>query len=87
MQPANVQVERSSEAGRGVARDEGAAGPGAADHRPDIPLHVVERVLRAPSVRAERLAGARRRLAAGQTPTDDALAERMVARLVWDRLR
>jgi hypothetical protein len=48
---------------------------------------VVEWVLRAPAVRVEALAVVRRRLAAGQVPTDDALAECMVGRLVCDRLR
>lgn len=87
MQPTNVQVERSLEALQREASDAVAITPAVTDGRPDIPLGVVERVLQAPSVRTERLAGARRRLAAGQAPTDDALAERMVARLVCDRLR
>jgi hypothetical protein len=38
-------------------------------------------------MRDERLARARRRLATGEQPTAEALAQRMVGRLVCDRLR
>jgi len=40
-----------------------------------------------PSVRPELLARARSRLAEGTSPSDDELAERIVGRLVCDRLR
>lgn len=84
MQPTKVQVERSLEA----LRSPGRGGPATSrETHPDVPPAVVEWVLRAPEVRAEALAVARRRLAAGQVPTDDALAESMVGRLVCDRLR
>lgn len=87
MQPTNVQVERSLQALRSSGEPH-AGRHSVGRHRPgDIPLAVVEQVLGAPIGRTERLARARRLLASGQIPTDDALADRMVGRLVCDRLR
>jgi len=53
----------------------------------EFPAGLVRWLCDAPAVRPDRLAAARRRLAAGDRPTDEALARRMVARLVCDRLR
>jgi hypothetical protein len=90
MQPTNLQVERTLHALRG-----GAAATGA----PGIPRDTLEIVLRelpagllaelggTPPVRAERLAEARDRMAHGDEPSCDELADRIVGRLVCDRLR
>ncbi len=53
----------------------------------DLPTEVFTRLLETPALRSDRLERARRRLARGDTPTAEDLAERMIGRLVCDRLR
>ncbi len=53
----------------------------------DVPTEVFARMREAPALRPERLEQARRRLECGDTPTAEDLAERMIGRLVCDRLR
>ena len=55
--------------------------------RTDLPDGLMERIESAPWVRDERLAEARQRYYEGSQPDADALAARMVGRLVCDRLR
>jgi len=52
-----------------------------------IPFGLLDELLAEPSIRPERLAEARARIDAGDRPTNDDLANRMVGRLVCDRLR
>lgn len=84
MQPTDLQVERSLAALRLGDVDEHGAGPGAIA---EMPPGLVEELAAAPPVRPDRLAEARQRLAVGEQPDADALAARMVGRLVCDRLR
>src|SRR4051794_2808666 len=53
----------------------------------DLRQDLVAQLSLLPAVRDDRLAEARRRLETGERPTDEALAHRMVGRLVCDRLR
>jgi hypothetical protein len=88
MQPTQVQVERSLEALRGGNTE--APAPVAADPErriEDVPTAVFEVLAESPPVRVDRLEQARQRLEAGEQPTADDLARRMVGRLVCDRLR
>ncbi len=88
MQPTQVQVERSLEALRGGYTE--APAPVAADPErriEDVPAAVFEVLAESPPVRVDRLEQARQRLEAGEQPTADDLARRMVGRLVCDRLR
>jgi hypothetical protein len=52
-----------------------------------VPDGLVERLAGAPAMRGDRLAEARLRLETGDQPSAEALAQRMVGRLVCDRLR
>ncbi len=52
-----------------------------------VPEGLIEQLAGLPPIRDERLARARHRLEAGEQPTAEALAQRMVGRLVCDRLR
>jgi hypothetical protein len=84
MQPTDLQVERSLAALRLGGIDERGGGPGSS---PDMPPGLVEELAATPPVRPDRLAEARQRLEVGEQPDADALAARMVGRLVCDRLR
>jgi hypothetical protein len=89
MQPTDIQVERTL-----AALEVTPASP----PRPSIPRDTLEIVLRdlpdgllddlgdSPAVRPERLAEARTRMAEGELSSDE-LANRIVGRLVCDRLR
>lgn len=90
MQPTSTQVERSLAA----LREESPGDPFARDviaedelYTDQLPTGLVERIESAPAVRVDRLAQARLRLETGEAPTADDLANRMVGRLVCDRLR
>lgn len=93
MQPTELQVQRSLEALRtaNAAGADGDGGPaeveGPAEVMIDVPTEVLRHLESQPAVRPDRLAEARERLAAGDQPTAEALAQRMVGRLVCDRLR
>jgi hypothetical protein len=93
VQPTNTQVERSLAALRLGATATPAA-PAAAllaerhdGDAADLPDGLLERLERASGVRPERLEEARERMACGDEPSADDLADRMVGRLVCDRLR
>ena len=93
MQPTDMQVERTLAALQhptpDAPRDRGASGIGRAtlDHvLGDLPEGLLQDIEASPSLRTERLAEARDRLATGLTPTSDELANRIVGRLVCDRL-
>lgn len=86
MQPTTRQVECSLEALR--AQDAAPLGGdvlGAVGTEP--PRGLVEELVGGPAIRHDRLADARLRLARGEQPSDHDIAERMVGRLVCDRLR
>jgi hypothetical protein len=94
MQVTELQVQRSIEALMTDAAGDGtssAADPqagGSADaHEVDVPAGLVEQLTESSSIRDDRLEGARRRLERGEQPSAEALAQRMVGRLVCDRLR
>lgn len=84
MQPTEQQVERSLAALRSSPSGEA---PSAPTIYVDVPEGVVDLLLATPPLRLERMAEALRRLVAGQQPSDDDLARRVVGRLVCDRLR
>jgi hypothetical protein len=84
MQVTEVQVQRSLEA---LTTDVGRADRPVESHLDAVPAGLVERLAGASSIRDDRLEDARRRLAEGDQPSAEALAQRMVGRLVCDRLR
>jgi hypothetical protein len=53
----------------------------------ELPAGLVEQLLGSSAVRPERLAEARQRLETGDQPTAEDVAQRLVGRLVCDRLR
>jgi len=84
MQVTEAQVQRSIEAltaDAGPCRSPGDARAG------DVPAGLVERLTQSSAIRDDRLVEVRRRLARGDQPSAEALAQRMVGRLVCDRLR
>ena len=85
MQVTELQVQRSL---RALAESpaETATSTTAVD-ADDLPEGLVERLAGAPVVRDDRLAEACERLETGDQPSADDLADRMVGRLVCDRLR
>lgn len=90
MQPTDNQVQRSLAALRELDSRRDPAGLLVAEGElttDQLPSGLVERIENTPSVRADRLEEARLRLATGEVPTADDLANRMVGRLVCDRLR
>jgi hypothetical protein len=84
MQVTELQVQRSLQALSGTAVDEPAAPE---DDPVACPAGLVERLMGSPAIRDDRLAEARQRLEAGEQPSAEDLAQRMVGRLVCDRLR
>jgi len=89
MQPTDHQVQRSLAALQAGdhSRTQDLVPRRGAVPRTDLPPGVLEMIEKAPAVRAERLEAARTHLAAGEVPSADDLADRMVGRLVCDRLR
>ena len=84
MQPTDIQVQRSLAALEDGSHDSGN------DDVPsprDVPSGLVEELGAAPPLRPDRMLDARLRLEAGEEPTPDDLADRVVGRLVCDRLR
>jgi hypothetical protein len=91
MQPTEIQVQRCLRAleephGAGVGTLAPLEDPEdlLADEVPD---GLIALLTDTPAMRLERMADARMRLAAGDHPTDDDLAARLVGRLVCDRIR
>jgi hypothetical protein len=87
MQPTEQQVQRSLEALRTDSPCFVGGDDGAESRLDEVPTEVFRLLEQTPTIRVERLERARRRLAAGQTPTAEDLAGSMVGRLVCDRLR
>ena len=97
MQPTEQQVQRSLEALLMHGARDGAVHAGGGDQRDgrptelcrldDVPTEVFVRMRDVPALRSDRLEQARRRLECGDTPTAEDLAERMIGRLLCDRLR
>ncbi len=91
MQPTNRQVERSLAAlladdptGTPAGRDgEARSGP----EERAVPDGVLEAIHALPAVRSDRLDEARSLVAAGSYPDAEVLAQKMVGRIVCDRLR
>lgn len=85
MQLTEVQIERSLAALRG----DPVPAPSATerDDGPAVPDGLADALAGSPDVRPDRLAEARRRLARGEGPSDADLADRMIGRIVCDRLR
>jgi hypothetical protein len=87
MQPTEQQVQRSLDA---LRRANGCVlvGGDARRHEIDeVPVEVLRWLEGAPLIRPERTERARRRLEAGDEPSAEAIAGRLVGRLVCDRLR
>jgi hypothetical protein len=91
MQVTELQVQQSLRALAAAEIDPTIAPirPGHADLHPPtlLPEGLLEQLAGLPTIRDERLARARHRLEQGEQPTAEALAQRMVGRLVCDRLR
>ena len=93
MQVTELQVQRSLDA---LTTEAAAGALDAADPSPDaamenhavqVPAGLLERLTESSPIRTDRTEEARRRLEQGEQPTAEALAQRMVGRLVCDRLR
>ena len=96
MQVTELQVQRSIEAltvtdatpiGRSAEIAPRTAVGGPVPAAAAWPDGLVARPSRSPSIRDDRVEEARRQLETGAAPTAEALAQRMVGRLVCDRLR
>lgn len=83
MQPTEIQVQRCLQS---LLAGGGAAGATLADDVV-VPDGLVEFLAETPGVRLERMADARMHLASDSQPTADDLADRLVGRLVCDRIR
>ncbi len=73
--------------GAAAPQDRESGEPGETEAIADIPAGLVERLAGARQVRVDRIDEARLRLRAGDEPTADDVADRLVGRLVCDRLR
>jgi hypothetical protein len=96
MQPTELQVQHSLRALTEAPADaltehsgsgEPLSGAAPPDELDDFAADVAARLREASSVRDDRVASARAGLEAGEQPSAEALAQRMVGRLVCDRLR
>jgi len=93
MQPTDVQVERTLAALQDAPQaDKGGRAAATIDRDllddvlDQLPEGLLDGLGAGPSLRPDRLEEARGRLADGVAPTDDELANRIVGRLVCDRL-
>ena len=87
MQPTDVQVARTLAALQHPSPErERSAGISRDDLLDDLPEGLLQDLEDAPSVRTDRLEEARDRLETGLAPSSDELANRIVGRLVCDRL-
>jgi hypothetical protein len=85
MQVTNTQVIKTLAA---LGRDEPGSSPSPDDPRPEPPAdELMSRVNDLPAVRRDRAEMARERLRGDQMPSAELLAEKLVGRLVCDRLR
>ena len=82
MQVTQDQVRRSIVALRARVPSMPVATP-----RGVVPSDALDRVSSLPDIRQERVSEALARLAAGCGPTDEELADRVIGRMVCDRLR
>ena len=88
MQPTNEQVERSLAALRASLQGRGDPGPSVVpDGHASLAEDLARILARLPATRPERVDAARRRLESGEQPSADEVADRLVGRLVCDRLR
>lgn len=85
MQVTEVQVQRSLEALTAEPDDAVIEGPDASPA--GMPEGLVQQLVDGPAIRSDRLEEAKRRLETGEQPSAEDLAQRMVGRLVCDRLR
>ena len=83
MQVTELQVQRSIEALTGQARPS----DGCAHDPSGLPAGLVEALSGMPAIRVDRVEEARHHLETDAAPSAEALAQRMVGRLVCDRLR
>jgi hypothetical protein len=92
MQPTDVQVERTLAALQDARPEDRTTRGGGIDRDTldgvldDLPDGLLDGLGSGPSLRPERLEEVRGRLATGLAPTDDELANRIVGRMVCDRL-
>jgi len=89
MQVTEAQVQRSLEALKADDIDEDApVSPARFDAQStELPVGLVAQLTESSPIRSDRLEEVRRRLETGDQPSDEDLAQRMVGRLVCDRLR
>jgi len=98
MQVTELQVQRSLQALTGSECHEGVGGDAAAPSArasgdgddagtSSCPEGLVEQLAGSPAIRDDRMAEVRRRLESGEQPSAEDVAQRMVGRLVCDRLR
>jgi hypothetical protein len=95
MQVTELQVQRSLQALSQPDATQAEPETGLAEGSPrgagrqpgDCPEGLVEALSGSPAIRDDRLAEARRRLETGEQPSAEDLAQRLVGRLVCDRLR
>jgi hypothetical protein len=87
MQPTRQQAQRSLEALHAAGPDRFGGNDEVGTTLDELPIEVFTRLDRAPPLRLDRLERARRRLAAGERPSAEDIAGRMIDRLVCDRLR
>jgi hypothetical protein len=86
VQPTEIQVQRCLQVLERSDAD-GLPAPDSDVLADEVPLGLVELLADAPAIRLERMADARMRMVAGDQPTDDDLAARLVGRMVCDRIR
>lgn len=89
MQPTETQVERSLAAliTAGSEIDITSETERSDAHADELPDGLLERIAAMPAVRPERLSEARTLVHEGTYPDADLLAQKMVGRIVCDRLR
>ena len=87
MQPTELQVQRSLQALSAHVHGAHRRARSAAPVGDEVPLGLIAALASASTVRRDRVVAARRSLDTGEGPTAEALASRMVGRLVCDRLR
>jgi hypothetical protein len=88
VQPTHIQVEKCLHALQVGEHDApGTPAPVGLAGTAVVPAGLVDALAGAPAIRDERLADVRQRMIGGANPSADDLAERMVGRLVCDRIR